>query len=69
MKYENYEAISMKDGKKFDKHSFLLMSLRPLLMGDSKKYYELQYGKDGCEFIANAISYFAGYENYMKIEW
>ena len=36
--------------------------------GDVSRMNELNFGKDECDFIADAIAVFGGYKNYDEVE-
>lgn len=65
--YEN-RICSVPELGRMTKNEFVRFEAASYLFGDVAKMKEREYGKKGCEFIANAIAVFGGYNCYSEVE-
>lgn len=67
MIYENRENIS-PEMKAMTVNQFVRFESSSYITGDVARLKERDYGKEGCQFMANAIAIFGGYKDYGEVE-
>lgn len=67
MLYENY-ICSVPELKGMTRNQFVRFISSSYLLGDVARMKEHEYGKEGCEFIADAIAVFGGYNCYNEVK-
>ena len=65
--YEN-RVCNVPEISGMTKNQFVRFESSSYIFGDIARMKEREYGKEGCEFIANAIAFFGGYNCYGEIE-
>lgn len=67
MMYENRENIS-PEMKAMTVNQFVRFESSSYIAGDVARLKERDYGKEGCQFMADAIAIFGGYNDYSEVE-
>lgn len=68
--YEATEKIATKEGHSLTPPIFARHYVSTLTsFGDGAVISRAQLGKEGCEYVANAISIFAGYRDSNSVDW
>jgi len=67
MMYENRENIS-PEMKAMTVNQFVRFESSSYIVGDVARLKERDYGKEGCQFMADAIAIFGGYKDYSEVE-